>query len=151
MELSYGPGASLAHFQPIIRIDLKFGKGGGRFMKEKMKMTGWKKSFKKDWQIWAMILPALIWVIMFCYTPMYGIRLAFRQYDFRKGLTGGDWAGIQYFKQYFTSPMFGTTIKNTFIIAFTSIIVGFPMPILLAIGMTGIKKEIWQITISRTI
>ena len=109
-------------------------------MKEKRKVSGWKKSFKKDWQIWVMLLPALIWVIVFCYTPMYGIQLAFRQYDFRKGLTGGNWEGLRYFKQYFTSPMFGTTIKNTFVIAFTSIIVGFSMPILLAIVINQLKR-----------
>lgn len=73
---------------------------------------------KKDWQLWAMILPALAYIIIFCYVPMYGIQLAFRKYDFSKGLTGGDWVGFKYFIQYFESPMFWTTLRNTFVIFF---------------------------------
>jgi len=49
---------------------------------------------------------------------MYGIQLAFKDYDFTKGLTGGDWAGIKYFMMYFNSPAFATTMRNTFVIAF---------------------------------
>ena len=55
-----------------------------------------------------MILPAIVYIIIFCYGPMYGIQLAFRKYDFSKGLTGGDWVGFKYFIQYFESPMFWT-------------------------------------------
>jgi len=109
----------------------------------KLKGTGIKnrkKEWRRDWQLWVMALPGLIWVIIFCYTPMYGIQLAFKDYDFSKGLTGGDWAGLQYFKQYFISPLFGTTMKNTFVIALTSIVVGFPMPVILALAINQLKK-----------
>ena len=99
-----------------------------------------KKEWRRDWQLWVMALPGLIWVIIFCYTPMYGIQLAFKHYDFSKGLTGGDWAGLQYFKQYFFSPLFVTTMRNTFIIALTSIVVGFPMPIILALAINQLRK-----------
>ena len=80
-----------------------------------------KKELRRDWQLWVMALLGLIWVIVFCYTPMYGIQLAFKDYDFTKGLTGGDWAGIKYFMMYFNSPAFATTMRNTFVIAFFSI------------------------------
>ena len=99
-----------------------------------------KKEWNRDWQLLVMALPGLIWVIVFCYTPMYGIQLAFKDYDFTKGLTGGDWAGMKYFMQYFTSPMFFTTIRNTFVIALFSIVVGFPMPIILALAINQLKK-----------
>ena len=78
-------------------------------------------ALKRDWQLWVMILPALAYIIIFCYGPMYGIQLAFRRYDFSKGLTGGDWVGLKYFMQYFQSPMFGTTLRNTFVISFFSL------------------------------
>ena len=87
-----------------------------------------------------MALLGLIWVIVFCYTPMYGIQLAFKDYDFTKGLTGGDWAGIKYFMMYFNSPAFATTMRNTFVIAFFSIVVGFPLPIILALAINQLKK-----------
>ena len=75
---------------------------------------------------------------------MYGLQLAFRDYDFSKGITGGNWAGLKYFMQYFNSPMFGPTIKNTFVIAFFSLICGFPIPIILAIAINSIKRPGWK-------
>ena len=88
-----------------------------------------------------MILPALAYILIFCYGPMYGIQLAFRKYDFSKGLTGGDWVGLKYFIQYFESPMFGTTMKNTFVISFFTLVCGFPIPILLAIVINSLRQN----------
>lgn len=99
---------------------------------------------KHDWQLWLLLLPALIYIVIFCYGPMYGLQLAFRDYDFSKGLTGGTWVGLKYFKQYFTSPMFWPTVKNTFVIAFFSLICGFPVPIILALVIDSIKNKNWR-------
>ena len=96
---------------------------------------------KKDWQLWIMILPAIVYIIIFGYGPMYGIQLAFRKYDFSKGLTGGDWVGFKYFIQYFESPMFWTTLRNTFIISFFTLICGFPAPILLALVVNSLRQQ----------
>ena len=98
-------------------------------------------ALKKDWQLWAMILPALAYIIIFCYVPMYGIQLAFRKYDFSKGLTGGDWVGFKYFIQYFESPMFWTTLRNTFVISFFTLVCGFPAPILLALVVNSLRQK----------
>lgn len=97
--------------------------------------------FKREWQLWAMILPALVYIIIFCYGPMYGIQLAFRKYDFSKGLTGGEWVGFKYFIQYFESPMFWTTLKNTFTISLFSLVCGFPAPILLALVINSLRQN----------
>ena len=96
---------------------------------------------KKDWQLWAMILPALAYIIIFCYVPMYGIQLAFLKYDFSKGLTGCDWVGFKYFIQYFESPMFWTTLRNTFVISFFTLVCGFPAPILLALVVNSLRQK----------
>ena len=96
---------------------------------------------KKEWQLWLMILPALAYIIIFCYGPMYGIQLAFRKYDFSKGLTGGDWVGFKYFTQYFTSPMFVPTLRNTFIISFFTLVCGFPAPIFLALVINSLRQK----------
>ncbi|MDR2184491.1 MAG: ABC transporter permease subunit [Treponema sp.] len=113
-----------------------------------MKRTG---NVLGDFQLWIMVLPALAYIIIFNYVPMYGIQLAFRDYDFSKGFTGGAWVGLKYFKQYFESPLFLVTLKNTFLIAFTSIVFGFPMPIILALVMNQIRnnraKKILQTTV----
>ena len=98
-------------------------------------------ALKKDWQLWAMILPALAYIIIFCYVPMYGIQLAFRKYDLSKGLTGGDWVGYKYFIKYFESPMFWTTLRNTFVISFFTLVCGFPAPILLALVVNSLRQK----------
>ncbi|WP_110945265.1 ABC transporter permease [Paenibacillus phocaensis] len=104
-----------------------------------------------NYQLWIMVLPAVVYIAIFCYGPMYGIQLAFRDFDFSKGITGGNWVGLKYFEQYFDSPMFWPTLRNTFVIAFFSLLLGFPMPILLALVINSIRsakrKRILQTTV----
>ncbi len=106
---------------------------------KKRKSLGWYLAH--DWQLWVMLIPAVVYIFVFCYMPMYGAQLAFRDYDFTKGIYGGNWAGFNYFKQYFSSAMFGTTLKNTFVISFCSIVFGFPAPIVLAIIFNQIRNQ----------
>lgn len=110
-----------------------------------------KRYMVHNWQIWLMLLPAMLYIFIFCYVPMYGIQLAFRDYDFTKGLTGGNWAGLKYFSQYFESPMFFTTLRNTFVLAFTSIVVGFPAPIILAMIINQIRNKTWKRVVQTTV
>lgn len=109
------------------------------------------RAFLRDWQLWAMILPAALYILIFCYGPMYGLQLAFRDYNFSKGITGGDWAGMKYFMQYFQSPMFFPTLRNTFVIAFFSLICGFPVPIVLAIAINALKNRHWKRTVQTAV
>lgn len=102
------------------------------------------KYWKKNYQLWIMLLPAIVYVFIFCYIPMYGMQLAFREYSFSAGITGGKFVGMKYFTQYFSSPMFLTTLKNTFVISAVSILVGFPAPIILAMMINQIKSNQWS-------
>lgn len=104
-----------------------------------------------DWQLWVMLLPAVVYIFIFCYIPMYGAQLAFREYSFETGITGGKWVGFKYFEQYFTSSMFGTTLKNTFTISATSILLGFPAPIVLALIINQIRSSKWKRTVQTTV
>lgn len=108
-------------------------------------------TFKRDYQLWIMILPAIIIVFVFNYIPMYGIQLAFREFDFTKGLTGGDWVGLKYFTQFIESHMFTDLLRNTVVLSLTTIIVGFPAPIILALLINQIKwkrgKKVLQTTV----
>lgn len=119
-------------------------KQAGRAADSSRKKLNPGKAFLRDWQLWVMILPAALYILIFCYGPMYGLQLAFKDYNFSKGITGGDWAGLKYFMQYFTSPMFIPTIRNTFVIAFFSLICGFPIPIILAIAINAVKGQKWK-------
>lgn len=110
-----------------------------------------KRYLAHNWQLWVMLFPAMLYIFVFCYIPMYGVQLAFREYSFSAGITGGKWVGFKYFKQYFESPMFVTTLKNTFVIAFTSIVVGFPAPIILAMIINQIRNKKWKKTVQTTV
>jgi len=103
--------------------------------------TKWYSKLLRNWQLWVMILPALVYIIIFNYIPIYGIQLAFRDFKYNAGFFGGDWAGLKYFNQYFSSPMFWPTLRNTFVIAFSSIVFGFPMPIILALVINQIRNQ----------
>ncbi|GAA3227897.1 ABC transporter permease [Nonomuraea helvata] len=100
------------------------------------------------WQLWLMVLPAVGFVAVFMYVPMYGIQLAFREFDFTAGLAGGQWAGLKYFQQFFDSPLFWPLLRNTFVIAITTLVVGFLAPILLALMINqiagGRRKKFMQ-------
>lgn len=110
-----------------------------------------KKYWEHNWQLWVMLLPAMLYILIFCYVPMYGVQLAFREYSFTEGITGGKWVGLKYFKQYFESPMFWPTLKNTFIISLTSIVVGFPAPIILAMIINQLRNKKWKKVVQTTV
>lgn len=110
-----------------------------------------KKYWEHNWQLWLMLLPAMIYILIFCYVPMYGVQLAFREYSFTAGITGGKWVGWKYFQQYFESPMFWPTLRNTFVISLTSIVVGFPAPIILAMIINQLRNKKWKKVVQTTV
>lgn len=105
-----------------------------------MNTTTAVREFRRDYQLWLMVLPAIVVTFIFNYIPMYGIQLAFRDYVFSKGLTGGDWRGLHYFQQFIDSYLFSDLMLNTFLISFTTIVIGFPAPIILALALNQIRK-----------
>jgi putative aldouronate transport system permease protein len=98
-------------------------------------------TFRRDYQLWIMIFPAIIVILLFNYIPMYGIQLAFRDYDFSKGLTGGEWRGLVYFQQFIDSYLFTDLMRNTFLISLATIVLGFPAPIILALILNQIRRK----------
>lgn len=110
-----------------------------------------KRYLSHTWQLWVMLLPAIVYIFIFCYIPMYGIQLAFREYSFATGITGGKWAGFKYFEQYFTSNMFWPTLRNTFVVSFWTIVVGFPAPIILAMIINQVRNKKWKRIVQTTV
>lgn len=110
-----------------------------------------QKYIRNYWQLWVMLLPAVIYIFIFCYVPMYGVQLAFREYSYATGITGGKFVGLQYFKQYIESPMFFSTLKNTFVLSASSIVVGFPAPIILAMIINQLRNKKWKRVVQTTV
>lgn len=98
------------------------------------------KRIKKTWQLWVFVLPALIGLIVFSYVPMYGIVLAWKDYSPIQGIMGSRNVGFAHFARFFRSPYFVDIIRNTIVISLYGMIVGFPIPILLALGLNQIRN-----------
>ncbi|MBT1160601.1 sugar ABC transporter permease [Bifidobacterium sp. SO1] len=106
---------------------------------------------QRNWVLYLMLLPAVFFVGLFAYVPMYGLQLAFRDFDPTAGLTGGKFVGLKYFQQFFETPQFWDIMRNTVVIALGTLILGFIAPIILAllinqIGSKGVKGFVQTIT-----
>lgn len=85
-------------------------------------------------------LPCIISLLVFCYYPMYGAVLAFKDYKYNLGIMGSPWAGFKHFEAFITAPEFWMTIKNTLIISGLKLLFGFPAPIILALMLNEVRK-----------
>lgn len=100
-----------------------------------------RKVKHKTLVLWLMILPAIIAIFIFNYLPMYGIQLAFREYNFSTGISGGAFVGLKYFKQFINNFQFPVIMRNTFVICLVNLLFTFPAPILLALLFNQIKNK----------
>ncbi len=98
--------------------------------------------------LYLLLIPFLIWLIVFCYGPMYGILMAFKDYNARLGILGSEWVGLKHFQRIFITPAATRAIINTFVISVSRLILEFPAPIILAILITEMPgkktKKIYQ-------
>jgi len=98
------------------------------------------KDFVRNKALYLMFIPVLIYFIIFCYGPMYGILMAFQDYSPQKGILESEWVGFENFIRFFNSPSFSVLLKNTLTISFSTLIFGFPAPILLALLLNEVKS-----------
>ncbi len=105
---------------------------------------------KRDWQLYILIAIPLAFLIVFKYLPMLGLSIAFLDYKPIKGFAGSEFIGLEVFQEVFTSPDFYKALKNTLILNGLDLLVGFPMPIILAILLNEITHK-WYKKITQTI
>lgn len=109
-----------------------------------------KKGLKqclKNWQLFAIMLPAIIFYILFMYRPMWGLQIAFKDYKIFIGPAGSKWVGFQHFIKFIESPFFWRNLRNTLLINFYGLLFGFPVPIILAIMLNEVKSTKFKRTI----
>jgi len=99
------------------------------------------KDLKKYSGIYILFLPVLIYYLLFCYKPIYGLVIAFKDFRPGSGIWGSEWVGLQHFKDFFSSFYFFRILKNTLVISITSLVIGFPIPIIFALLLNEIKNE----------
>lgn len=106
-----------------------------------------KKKYKKIRKyagLYIMLAIPFLWYIIFKYIPMYGLQIAFKRFNPTLGITKSPWVGLTYFKQFFDSYYFGNILWNTISLSLFTMLVGFPMPIILALLINEIKNTKFQ-------
>ena len=103
------------------------------------------------WQLYLLLIPAVVYIFIFNYMPLYGIQIAFRDYSPRRGITGSEWVGWKYFERFFSSPDCWKLIGNTLTLSVYSLIVGFPLPILLALLLNQSNRPLFKKVVQNVI
>lgn len=99
-----------------------------------------KSNFLEQIEMQSMVWPGLIFLFIFSYIPMYGLIIAFKDYNLITGLEGAPWVGFKYFKEFFTDPNLWNITRNTFAINLLGLVVCFPAPIILAVLISELKR-----------
>jgi len=100
----------------------------------------WKIIWKNK-AVYIMLVPVIIYYVLFHYKPMYGIIIAFMDFNPRRGITGSDWVGLQHFVDFFTGDYFWRLLGNTLRLSFATLIFGFPIPIILALLINELRSK----------
>lgn len=106
-----------------------------------------KKKILQNWQLYIFILPAFLYFFIFHYIPMYGVQIAFKDFIPSLGIWGSEWVGFEHFTRFFSSYYFWDLIKNTLGISVYELIVGFPLPIILALALNEAKDGLYKRTV----
>jgi putative aldouronate transport system permease protein len=103
-----------------------------------------KRSFRRHWQLYLIMVPGLLYFLIFRYIPMTSAVIAFKDYNVVQGVWGSPWVGFKYFDLFFGNPVFWNLIKNTLGLSLYSLAVGFPIPIILAICLNEIRDGFFK-------
>ena len=101
----------------------------------------WHKAISRYWQMYLLLIPVIIYFILFAYKPMLGIQIAFKNYKLRAGIWNSPWVGFKHFISFFDSYQSGRVISNTLWISFLSLLFCFPFPIILALVFNELKTD----------
>lgn len=102
---------------------------------------------KKNKELYLIALPVIAFYILFHYTPMYGAIIAFKNFNPAKGILGSSWVGFKHFQDFFSTYYFWRLLKNTLTISITSLVVGFPAPIILALLINELRSRAFSRTV----
>lgn len=111
-----------------------------------------KKKFKtlhvlrNRWQMYLLVLPAIVYLIIFNYMPMYGLQIAFRNFRTSKGITGSDWVGLKFFEKFISLPICWELIRNTLSITLYSLCT-YPLPIIFALMLNEVRSNKFKKTV----
>lgn len=106
---------------------------------------------RKDWDLYVALIPGLAFLLLFKYTPMYGIVIAFKDFNIFDGLAASPWVGLKHFEKLFTSQNFLDVFQNTLIISFLKLFILFPLPIIVAILLNELRNMAFKRSVQTVI
>ena len=93
-----------------------------------------------SWQLYVLLLPALLWLFTFMYAPMYGLIIAFKNFRAADGIGGSAWVGLEHFKQFFSTYNSVNIIKNTVVLSVENLLFSFPLPVIFALMLNSVTN-----------
>lgn len=109
------------------------------------------RDIRKNWDLYILLIPGLLFLLIFKYAPMYGVTIAFQDFNIFKGIGGSEWVGLANFKKLIYSDEFYRVFFNTLIISLYKIIINFPMPIIIALLLNEINCMVYKKTVQTII
>ncbi|WP_199615983.1 ABC transporter permease [Paenibacillus alkalitolerans] len=113
----------------------------------KIKRKNQSKKVLQNWQLYIFVAPAFLYFFIFHYIPMYGIQIAFKDFAPTLGIWRSEWVGFEHFIRFFNSYYFWDLIRNTLGISVYELIVGFPLPVILALLLNEAKDGMFKRTV----
>jgi putative aldouronate transport system permease protein len=110
-----------------------------------MKKVG--RSLLSSWQLYVLLLPSLLWLVVFMYKPMYGVLIAFKDFRPRLGIMDSPWAGLKYFNQFFSTSIAWQVIGNTLKLSIMQLAFAFPVPIIFALMLNQLTNVRYKKTV----
>jgi putative aldouronate transport system permease protein len=110
----------------------------------KSKDAGVWATFFRQWDYQLMILPSILFIIVFSYIPMWGVLISFKEYNLFTGFMASPWVGFEHFKMFFESPEFWNIMRNTLAISLLKLAIGFPAPIILALMLNEVRNVVFK-------
>ncbi len=118
-----------------------------KVMKSACVKRTWRQEFYKNRYLYLLAVPVVAYYVIFCYLPMFGIVIAFKNYEMGKGIFNSSWVGLAHFKSFFGGVYFKRTLVNTLKISFYEILFGFPAPIIFAFFLNEIRNKYFKKTV----
>lgn len=102
------------------------------------------KYIRNHYFLYLCLIPGVLYYLTFCYVPMGGLIIAFKDYNIFQGIVESPWAGFKYFRQLFKLPNFYSVVRNTLMLNLLSLIIGFPIPIILSLMLNEVKGKVFK-------
>lgn len=104
-------------------------------------------TLKKIWPLYLFLLPAVIYILIFNYYPMYGAQIAFRNYKIKDGILGSEWVGLKYFEKFISNYKFEILLRNTLTVSIYGLFANFIIRTVLSLSLNSLRSEAYRKTI----